>query len=537
MKAFTIISMFLSLLFAGLSLLAQPVIQIKQDRDVFNIAGSIHFFVDESDTNSIKDFLQPGKENMFSGNDPNIGVTEAALWCKFRVGNKTAQDCYLEIANTSLDSISIFEVLADHSFIERRSGAYINYDSRELRNNNYLFRLCGRTDEPKTFYLRVRHSRGTQFPAYVGTLQGFMEHFHNEDLIMGIYFGFMLLMIFYNLFIYSSVRDSSYLYYVVYVSCMTLLNASLSGYAFEYLWSRQAWLNRYEDLVSASVGIAGILFATNFLHTKQKTPTIHKIFNILLILLSLGFVMVLLGNFMAGSMFIEIITLILIIVFIIAANMVWRGGFVPAKFFLIAWSVLLLAAVVFVLKDFNLLPYNVFTVHSLTIGSACEAFLLLFALANRLSAYKKEKEDAQLQVLNSLLENEKLIRGQNILLESKVEERTKELKLEKQKSDELLLNILPLDTAEELKATGKAEAKNFEQVTVMFTDFANFTQASQKMSAQELVSEIDFCYCEFDKIISRHNIEKIKTIGDSYMCAGGLPIKNNTHPLDVVSAA
>jgi len=107
---------------------------------------------------------------------------------------------------------------------------------------------------------------------------------------------------------------------------------------------------------------------------------------------------------------------------------------------------------------------------------------------------------------------------------------------EKKRSDELLLNILPEETAEELKATGTAKAKSFDLVSVLFTDFKNFTQASEKLSPEELVAEINHCYSEFDKIITKHGIEKIKTIGDAYMCAGGLPATNSTNPEDMVQA-
>ena len=100
----------------------------------------------------------------------------------------------------------------------------------------------------------------------------------------------------------------------------------------------------------------------------------------------------------------------------------------------------------------------------------------------------------------------------------------------------MLLNILPEETAEELKSTGSAKTKSFESVSVLFTDFKNFTQASEKLSPEELVSEINHCYSEFDKIVTKHGIEKIKTIGDAYMCAGGLPVPNSTHPSDVVHA-
>ncbi len=107
---------------------------------------------------------------------------------------------------------------------------------------------------------------------------------------------------------------------------------------------------------------------------------------------------------------------------------------------------------------------------------------------------------------------------------------------EKQRSEELLLNILPSETAEELKATGAAKAKSFENVTVLFTDFKNFTRASELLSAEDLVQEINYCYSAFDRIVTKYGIEKIKTIGDAYMCAGGLPVANTTHPIDVVKA-
>lgn len=108
---------------------------------------------------------------------------------------------------------------------------------------------------------------------------------------------------------------------------------------------------------------------------------------------------------------------------------------------------------------------------------------------------------------------------------------------EKSRSDKLLRNILPDEVAEELKSKGKAEAKFFESVTVMFTDFKDFTAISEQLSPTELVAEIDTCFKAFDEIISRHNIEKIKTIGDAYMCVGGLPVPNNSHALDVIKAA
>ena len=118
-----------------------------------------------------------------------------------------------------------------------------------------------------------------------------------------------------------------------------------------------------------------------------------------------------------------------------------------------------------------------------------------------------------------------------------VESDITELRKEKQRSDELLLNILPFEIAEQLKKKGKAKSKKYKTVTVMFADFANFTGLTKIMSVNELIDELNFYVQQFDEIAGRHYIEKIKTIGDAYMCAGGLPLKNNSNPFDVTLAS
>ncbi len=111
------------------------------------------------------------------------------------------------------------------------------------------------------------------------------------------------------------------------------------------------------------------------------------------------------------------------------------------------------------------------------------------------------------------------------------------IKAGKKRSDELLLNILPAEVAEELKQKGAAEARLIDEVTVLFSDFKDFTILSEKLTPKELVSEINACFSAFDMIMQRHGVEKIKTIGDAYMAAGGLPVPNATHASDVIRAA
>ena len=132
-----------------------------------------------------------------------------------------------------------------------------------------------------------------------------------------------------------------------------------------------------------------------------------------------------------------------------------------------------------------------------------------------------------------------------LLLVSKIfynqKEKRKKINLalseEKQKSEDLLLNILPAEVAEELKETGGAKAKHFDNVTVLFTDFVNFTKVAETLTPQELVNELHTCFKAFDDIIGKHNIEKIKTIGDAYLAVCGLPLADELHPKKVVQAA
>jgi len=162
---------------------------------------------------------------------------------------------------------------------------------------------------------------------------------------------------------------------------------------------------------------------------------------------------------------------------------------------------------------------------------------MLLEQTTHLNEELKQEVEVRKSVEENLRINEKRLEEYNTNLEYKVNERTLDLQSEKEKSDELLLNILPIDIARELKEKGTAQAKKFDSVTVLFTDFKGFSIIAEKMSADELVSEIDFCFKEFDRIIQKYGIEKIKTIGDAYMAVGGLPVVNQTHAADVIKAA
>lgn len=148
---------------------------------------------------------------------------------------------------------------------------------------------------------------------------------------------------------------------------------------------------------------------------------------------------------------------------------------------------------------------------------------------DRLKKVQKQKDLLEAQVKQRTIEI--------IKQKEQVEKQKKLLEEEKEKTEKLLLNILPREMADELKNKGKAKARNYRSATVMFTDFKGFTNLAEEYTPQDLVAELDSYFITFDEIVNKYNVEKIKTIGDAYMAAGGVPIRNKSNAIDTTLAA
>ena len=196
--------------------------------------------------------------------------------------------------------------------------------------------------------------------------------------------------------------------------------------------------------------------------------------------------------------------------------------------------------------------------HYITLNDSLLNIEKVKAIADMQEKYESEKKageikELKIQNLDSQLKEERATRTRNISLiigavvlllalalwnRLSYTRRTKAvIEKEKQRSEELLLNILPSEVAEELKDKGHSDAQLIDHVTVLFTDFKGFTALSEKVTPKELVADLHECFSAFDRICEKYGIEKIKTIGDAYMAAGGLPSPNTTHAKDVVNAA
>jgi ligand-binding sensor domain-containing protein/class 3 adenylate cyclase/predicted metal-dependent HD superfamily phosphohydrolase len=170
-------------------------------------------------------------------------------------------------------------------------------------------------------------------------------------------------------------------------------------------------------------------------------------------------------------------------------------------------------------------------------------FIVRFFIRNRIEHERRE----QIRLEMKIAARTKEIRAQNIQIErqrkqleqekNKVVEQQKMLQIEKDKTEKLLKNVIPETTAEELKNKGSVGARAYKTVSVMFTDFVGFTKIAEHMDPTELVKRLDIYFTKFDEIIVKNNLEKIKTIGDAYMCAGGVPVRNTRNPIDACLAA
>ena len=158
-------------------------------------------------------------------------------------------------------------------------------------------------------------------------------------------------------------------------------------------------------------------------------------------------------------------------------------------------------------------------------------------MANLRTDFEVSQKQLEVDLLNQQKANQKVLIFTMIAILGMTGLYYITLRKAKKRSDHLLLNILPAGTAEELKKNGKVKAKKFDSVTVMFTDFQAFTKHSQKLSPEILVKSVDFYFSKFDEIIDKYGLEKIKTMGDAYMCAGGLPFATANHPIKIVNAA
>lgn len=532
----------------------QEIIILSDKNEQLLIGQSIYYVSDERSDITFDEIRDNFHSALFRKCEqviPNFGNVQLTTWNKFTVVNNSSRQWLLLVGNYSLDSLSFYYPQSNGSYGIIESGRRFPLSSRQYKASSYAFDLNIPKGDTAVYYLRVT-SFFMQYPLTIITKEKFVETNHYSDMFGGFFYGFMLLIIVYNLFLYFSIKDISHIYYVIYVIFNGLMIAQLKGHVAEVWGDVFHFMWQYSPAIIAVASYMAFVFTHHVLETKKNTPKLH--FVMIYLFRPVYLIIILLSLFrmnIYASLLNQFIGIAALLVMSATAIIVYRQGLTFARFYIAACSSYFAGIVIYVLKAFTVLPFNAFTNNAIEIGSSVQLVMFAFTLADKVNIFKKEKRKAERELVDSLKVNEQLIREQSKMLELKVDERTRELQEsqeelrkknvvithEKELSDALLLNILPEEVAQELKEKGSAEAKQFDEVTVMFTDFKNFTQISEKLSPKELVHEVHTRFKDFDNIISKYNIEKIKTIGDAYMCAGGLPVANSTHAVDVVNAA
>jgi class 3 adenylate cyclase len=359
-----------------------------------------------------------------------------------------------------------------------------------------------------------------------------------------IYLGVMLVLVAYNLALYFVIRERSYLYYVISVVGGAFIAGWFFGLTSEFLWPSHPLWDAYSVWIGTFVSCwGGCQFVRHYLDTGKILPRADVALKwmgvVNLALIPIVFLLPVNTQLVTGGTPILawvtvgwVVAVMAQLVRVIVQSLACRHPL--ARFFLMAVLISASTNMVTGAAILGLLPLTDFTMQVGQVGTCCTGIILSLGLGFRVQRMRADVADRQLAHERDKRE---LAEEHNRGLETKVRERTAELMVSQEKSDALLANILPQAIIEELTATGETEPRRHEEVSMLFTDFAGFTQTVATIPPKRLVQELDEIFRGFDDIVAAHGLEKIKTIGDAYMTAAGLPLPATDHAVRSVRAA
>ncbi len=420
------------MLFCFCAIFCKAQVLFQNDHKINAIGKSIDFFVDTNNAYSfeqVKNSPQLFKRSEY--NVPNFGLLKnSRMWIHISITNRSKEDALtLELAQPILNEVQ-FYYPQNGSYLVNTSGEDFPFNNRLIIDHNFLYELKVPYGSTIDYYLSIKTSKQMMLPIFIGSKNEIIKNNLGKTLLYGIFIGIIFVMFFYNLFIYFTVRDSIYLYYVLYILIVGLTQTTIEGYGFQFLWPNSSYFaTKSFFLFTALVNITGLEFVRKFLHTKDFLPKIDKVSYLLYSIYFLAILFTFTGHYFIVYPILQAFAGIVSLYMLGISIYIAKKGSRPAQFFVIAWIPLISGIIIYVLKDVSILPYNVLTNYSITIGSSLEVILLSFALADKINIFRKEKEASQAQAILAMEENERIIREQNVILEGKVNERTFELKL------------------------------------------------------------------------------------------------------------
>ncbi|HSA16666.1 MAG TPA: 7TM diverse intracellular signaling domain-containing protein, partial [Spirochaetota bacterium] len=414
-----IISFMLLLLSAGSLYAASPVV-ITDDLDSLRFGKNMEYLKDEGGTLSFSDVISGRHEWVKAEKDSfNFGFNAPVYWFSFTVDNRqtSAGGYYLEIDYAMIDYIELYKPAADGTYGVIKTGDRYPFAQRDIVDRNFVF-LLNEGPGLHTYYLRFETTSSLNFTPKMWSMREYISRVNLEFPVFWMYFGLMVVMAIYNLFLFLSVRESTYVFYSIFIVTFILFQSTLNGFAFQYLWPESVWwANNCLPFFMANCVVTAGLFIIRYVGSKKLRPLVHRfiIFGIILPMFLLSLV-AFSGNYALSIKLSTAGTGAGALLITVTGVLMFLGRSREARFCVFAFSFLVVGVVLYSLKSFGVLPSNFATNWSVQIGSSMVILIFSIGLADKMNAMKR-----QLERFNAGLEkNEREARERNEFLENTV---------------------------------------------------------------------------------------------------------------------
>ena len=380
-----------------------PPITIVEGKGEYSLVKHVDIYEDKEGSLTLEQIISDPHSSRFIKNDqihPSFGFTSSVYWVRFSVrGDMSSTEKWLlEIVYPLFDHISLFLPQPNGEYIKRTAGDLLPFAEREIKNRYFLFNLPATLTEGPPVYIRFETESSMNILLTIWSGDAFAERDHHAQFGLGLYYGFILVMILYSTLMLVILRDINYFYYLFFIVNFGLYQATIFGTAYEYFWPTLVWWHNYSVPIYVTFSALGIgLFTRSFLLTKKHAPNIDKILlfiNILCIFPALASLAGLYTLAIRGAVF---LALIMQPISVTAAIICHNKGYRPARYFLLAWSMVFFGVSVSALRAFGYLPANIITLSSPQYGASLTMILLALALADRVNLMRLQTAKAEEQ--------------------------------------------------------------------------------------------------------------------------------------------
>ncbi len=416
--------------------LPKDVVLLNDSTNEYTVYQSLYWYEDKSgelDFKGASDSVNKLAFSLNAGNDePNLGFTNSSFWFKLKVKNNLKpRKIILEIPYPFLNRLELYVPDYRGEYHYMLVGDHFPFSKREIMHKNFLFEIEFWGNEQKTIYAHiVCDGEATSFPISILKTLELAKRDYTQQIVLGIYYGILLFAIFLSIFLGTSLREKLNFYYLLYILGIGIFQLSLDGLAFQYLWPNSPWIANHIIPMSGSFAVFFLLiFSQQLLYTKKYAPKMHKLLWAIASIDGVLHFMSLIDNpfYSLSLKSLNFVALIANASVLITAILVYKKEYPPARYFLIAFSLLILGVLTALLKNFGFFPRVFITEYGIQIGSSIEIIFLSFALAERVKTLKEEKQLVQELLVEQLRENNKSQMELNIELEKKVKTRTLEI--------------------------------------------------------------------------------------------------------------